>query len=427
MQLNLNHVHVSDMGYGRLGVELAKALESAGVEVFDHLPGPGRPDGIGAEGRHSGLAGSLLWVCTPPQAYGWWSTQSSSILTMWEATRVPESFRENLDAFETILVPSEQNLELFSRYHRDVRLVYLGIDPVAWRFVERTEPGMYFDFLIGGSGKRKGTDVAFEAFRAAFPTASPDSPIPRLVMKNHAGEDFRHDGRVMVIGGKISAEAELDLYASAHCYVQPSRGEGFGMQPLQAMAQGMPTILTDAHGHEAFAHLGYGIGSKLDTADYFFYGDAGQWWEPDVDELVDQMRWVYDHYDEAREHARIASAIVREEFSWARCADGVMANIDCSRPYVEGGEWFEPSRLKFRIRVNSRRRLDIAGREFFMEPGVDYWETADVKRILAENGSLAQECIDEEDSGLTDAQLARLATNAGGSDNDMTRWHAGAI
>lgn len=430
MQLNVNHVAAPAMGYGRLGVKLVQALRAQGVEVFDLLPGPGRHDGIGSDGRTPGLAGSLLWVCTPPQAYGWWSTQASSILTMWEATRLPPTFRENLSAFESILVPSEQNLELFSRYHPDVRLVPLGIDPDDWHYVKRTQPGAFFDFLIGGAGERKGVDVAFKAFRAAFPKASPDGPIPRLVMKNHAGykdgacvDGWRHDGRVIVIEGKIPADEEIDLYARSHCYIQPSRGEGFGMQPLQALAQGMPTILTDAHGHDAFAHLGYGIGSTMAKSAYFMYGDAGEWWEPDIDELVDMMRWVYSHYDEACEDARIASGIVRDQFSWARCAEGVMANVDCTRPFIEGGEWYEPELLKFRIRVNSRRRVDIAGRVMLLEPGVDYWDTADTKRVLAENGALTQDCIDEEDSGLADVQLARLASNAG--DNDLTRWHAG--
>ena len=62
---------------------------------------------------------------------------------------------------------------------------------------------------------------------------------------------------------------ELDLYRSCHAYLQPSRGEGFGLQPLQALALGRPTILTNAHGHASFAHLGIPLDSTMQKAAYF--------------------------------------------------------------------------------------------------------------------------------------------------------------
>ena len=37
---------------------------------------------------------------------------------------------------------------------------------------------------------------------------------------------------------------------------------------LQAIAQGLPTVLTDAHGHEAFADLGYRVSAEMEKAGY---------------------------------------------------------------------------------------------------------------------------------------------------------------
>lgn len=441
MQLNLNHVNSAEMGYGRLGVKLAQALRNKGVEVFDYHPCPdgARPEGtMDPQAHHNpGLAGSVCWVSTPPQMFGWWSTQVPSIFTMWESMHVPEDFRANLDNVETIMVPSLQNVELFSRYHDNVHLVLLGIDPVDWHYVERPPVGATFEFLIGGSGTRKGTDIAFSAFKAAFPKAPADGPIPRITFKNPRGEDFYFDGRTEVLAGKLSAADEIGLYAASHCYLQPSRGEGFGMQPLQALAQGMPTILTDAHGHESFAHLGHGIGWTEAKSDYFMYGNSGNWWEPNLDELVDQMRWVYSNYDEAKAKAKVAAEVIAQDFTWERTAEAFMRHVDCTLPYVEGGEWVAPSSRKYRVRCTSTRKVDIAGRVLVFEAGKDYWDLADVKRVLAEAGYLTQDCIDEDDSGLADVQLERLATNttsgleaintpAGApGDRDMTRWHAG--
>jgi hypothetical protein len=443
VQLNLNHVNNENMGYGRLGVMLAKALRAKGVEVFDYHPCPpgARPKGtMQPQAHHNpGLAGSVCWVSTPPQMFGWWSTQVPSIFTMWESMRLPEEFRANLDNCETVLVPSQQNVELFSKYHRNVQLVLLGVDPDDWHYTPRPKVGAFFDFLIGGSGTRKGTDLAFAAFKAAFPTASPDSPIPRITFKNPRNEDFRYDGRVTVVGNKMTADDEQGLYASSHCYLQPSRGEGFGLQPLQAIAQGMPTILTDAHGHESFAHLGYGIGWTRSKSAYFMYGNSGDWWEPNLDELVDQMRWVYNNYDEACVHAKVGAEVVARDFTWERTAESFMRHVDCTLPYVEGGEWTAAKHRKYRIRCTETRRVDIAGRVLVFEAGKDHWDIADVKRVLAEAGYLDPVCLDEEDSGLLDEQIDRLVpTKAetpnvdpriaewfGGPNATSPRWHAG--
>ncbi len=421
MDLNLNYSHAENIGYGRLGVKLHEALTAQGVDVFDYFPSPPgmTPDPFGSQGRDAGLSANVCWVAIPSHAMGWRAGQHTSVFTMWEGTRLPEQFRECLYHFDTVIVPSDHNVELFSRFHPNVKRAYLGVDPADWSFRERRDPGMFFNFLIGGSGLRKGTDVAFEAFTRAFPTADANGPIPRLVMKNPRGESWSWDGRVEVIPGKLTAEEERELYASAHCYLQPSRGEGFGLQPLQALAQGCPTILTDAHGHESFAQLGYGIESDLVPAAYFIYGDAGDWWEPKLDDLVDAMRYVYANYDKACEKAKVAAAVIARDFTWANTAEQFMGALDLTATLGEPGEWVLPETLKFRIRTVKDWRCDIAGRRLVFKAGVDYWELADVKRILAEcalsgDPILDMDCLVGDDTGLLDEQVARLGATAAG-------------
>lgn len=409
--VNLNFVHSESIGYGRLGVKLAEALEARGVTVFDDMPRGGAPIegalGTPTGDRRSGLTGNACWVSVPTHADGWWSSQTPSVFTMWEATVLPESFRETLHNFETILVPSEQNLELFGRWHDNVKLVPLGIDPAEWHLTERPEPGAFFDFLIGGSGERKGTDLAHRAFKAAFPTIPEFGPIPRLILKNPKGETFDPmGGQVIVIPGRLDAADEQALYASAHCYIQPSRGEGFGLQPLQAIAQGLPTILTNAHGHAGFAHLGYGLDSKLVPASYFIYGEAGKWWEPDFDQLVERMRWVYDNWGTAVEKAKRSAGEVAERWTWAQTAEAFAGALDLSKPF-DGGDWVEPNYKRYRLRVLAPWKADIAGTSYHLKPGFDYFVRADVKRIMAEAGNVDPACLDD-DSGLTEAEVAAI-------------------
>lgn len=427
-EITLLHVRSKSMGYGRMGTYLHEALEAMGVDVYDKLEAPGAPNYneylieedegriAGAEERYHPRrhkrTNVAVWASVPSHARGWWGGQYTACMTMWEATRLPEAFRENLHEFDQLLVPSEHNLELFGRYHPNVSKVPLGIDPDVWHFSPRRKPTTTFNFLIGGSGPRKGTDLAVRAFRRLWNEEGSwgDGPEPRLWLKSPKPEDFYGRG-ISRIGGRISAAEEVSLYEAAHCYLQPSRGEGFGLQPLQAMAQGLPTILTDAHGHSDFAHMGWPLSTTMEKAHYFIFGDAGEWWLPSLDELCDHMRWIYDHYDAACAKAERSAAEVADRWTWADTARTFVGAIGRDRltvPYEGGGEWCHPDLKLYRVRVNRPWQADIAGTLYQFTPGVDYYQLADVKRILFEAGILDAAILDDDDPGLTEAQVEAI-------------------
>lgn len=412
--LHMLYVHSTALGYARMGVKIADALTRRGVAVDDTL------DESADLRDASELKHLVCWMSTPTHARGWYDGQRKVILTMWESTFMPESFRQGMDSFDQIIVPSEQNLELFSRYHPNVVKVPLGVDTREWCYRKRVPPSREFKFLIGGSGHRKGQDLAYAAFRKVFKTWPKDMPRPVLQFKSPRPVDFLGE-RIEVIGGRITDEAERDLYGQAHCYLQPSRGEGFGLQPLQAIAQGLPTILTDAHGHAEFAYLGYGLSSKPTKAGYFLYGEAGEWWEPDLDELCQQMEYVYYNYDAACEYAEMASAAAHKHFSWEVCAERFVKAIGqhhFTQPYEGDGTWVKPTIRRYLVRVLKPWSCEIAGYHHQFTPGKDYWEVADVKRILMEGlGILDPSCVVispdsglpiEVETGLTEEQLSRF-------------------
>ena len=426
LKLNMMYAHAPHMGYGRMAVSIAAEFAKMNVEVYDHLAGTdeidspaqnsmraGRADHLNT-GRNSGKANVLLWCTVPSHGAGWWKGQVSCILTMWEAMRLPESFRESLPNYDTVIVPSRHNEELFSQFHPRVKYVPLGIDPDIWKYRERRPPERFFRYLIGGSGKRKGTDLAFAAFNKVWGKEGSwgSGPIPVLQMKSPKAEDF-YGPRVERITGHISAQEEVDLYANAHCYLQPSRGEGFSLQPLQAIAQGCPTVLTDAHGQAAFSRYGYPLSWKPEPSAYFVYGRAGDWWEPSLDDLCDHMKWVYENYDAACSFGRWAGEEVREEFTWKRTANGVLDALGRDRltDYDGPDEWFEPEILLYPIVLKRRRQFDIGTHRYIFEPGVEYWAFADVKRVLFEGGELDPSCLHDDDPkncGLAKSQIDKV-------------------
>jgi glycosyltransferase involved in cell wall biosynthesis len=420
-ELTLLYVHGKQIGYARVGTYLADTLESRGYDVYDD-------HGQDWEKRlwsmqklhgHRNVAKTptnlTCMVSVPTHLEGWWSGQYKAIITMWEATHVPESFRDTFHEFDMIIVPSYQNLELLSQYHDNAHLMLLGVDPKVWHYIEPPPVGPEFRFLISGRGQRKGVDVAVSAFRKVFPYARPLRPgmaVPKLIIKSMRGLGEHFVTGIDQTTGKLTDEEELSLYSSVHCYVQPSRGEGFGLQPLQAIALGRPTILTNGHGHASFAHLGtHPIGWEYTEAGDFIYGEAGQWWEPNLDEVCEAMYDVYMNYEDSKKRAKESAAIVARDWTWDKTTDRFIELLgdQMAAPFTGSKEWLKPESRVYRIITNKDWYGEIGGRAVYFKAGQEYFDKADVKRIFYDAGLLDPSCIFDTDHGLAPIQVAQRA------------------
>lgn len=407
MELNLAYLHSEHLGYGRAGISLADALKARGVTVHDQRLGVG-------EQERPAQAATACWFSYPTHARGWYEGQYAASYCMFETDSLPEAMRGVLDSFDLILVPSQHNVDLFSRWHPNVKYVPLGINPQVWKPTARQDPDRYFRVLTSGSGARKGIDLTRRAFTTVFPDGSwGDGPIPTLQIKS-LKYGPQAAPRIEPVIGILSVANEVNLYAQAHVYVGASRGEGFGLQPLQAIAQGLPTILTDAHGHKAFSQYGMGLSATLEhnsvAGGYFSLGESGDWWEPSFDELCDWLLFCYENYDDVRDVAWDNAHLAGAQFTWDKTAAAFIDAFPAGqleRPAVLG-KYVPLAQRNYRVRVDQPRRMEIAGTVHQFDPGQDYWEPADIKRFMFDAGWLDPDCLTDEDAGLTDAQVALL-------------------
>ena len=118
------------------------------------------------------------------------------------------------------------------------------------------------------------------------------------------------------------------LYRSADCFVLSTRGEGWGMPILEAMASGLPAIATDWSAIPDFLHEGVGyplaVKSLVPARARCPWYDGFEWAEPDVDHLRALMRSVTEDPVEARRRGTAAAAEVAATYSIERAVERVV-------------------------------------------------------------------------------------------------------
>ena len=207
-----------------------------------------------------------------------------------------------------------------------VKVVPLGFDPAVYsprqsRRTIPTERRCVFLF-VGGTIVRKGIDVLLAAWERAF---KPTDDVA-LVIKDVPWYSPRPTKKIMDLASRTdlaellyteevfpSEEAMAALYRSVSCLVHPYRGEGFGLPVLEAMACGIPAIVTKGGATDDFftAESGYPI-DAVRTAPWPTPNeemvDEGFLLEPDVAQVAAAMRSVYEDPEGARRRGQHAAA-----------------------------------------------------------------------------------------------------------------------
>ena len=328
--------------------EICRRLVASGaVNLAAISPGPPDP-GVAADPRNQALlravreaparAGAVevrhTWPprFTPAPEHGAWV-----MIQPWEFGGLPQSWIEPMRGdVDEVWVHTTWLHDCYTASgvpEAKIRLIPLGVDHGLFRPQGPAFPfqdGVGFRFLfVGGTITRKGIDVALSAYFRAF-TAADDVC---LVIKGSGSRSYyagssigaqlaelqrTHPSppKIEYIDADLPHEDLAALYRTCDALVHPYRGEGFGMPIVEAMASGLPVIVT-------------GYGACLDFCDE---GNAslipatlrpisgleeppapiGYWWaEPDANALADIMRAVASDPGPSRVKAETALERVR--------------------------------------------------------------------------------------------------------------------
>jgi glycosyltransferase involved in cell wall biosynthesis len=301
-------------------------------------------------------------------------------ITMFETDLLPYGWADACNMMDEIWVPSRFNLDTFARAGvppEKLQVMPFGLNAALY------DPGNKYPLRIPGKrgftflsvfqwNRRKGWDVLLQAYLKAFSSqddvclvirAYPDAikqPAIRDRVRNYVyelGYDADKIPPIIVIDEFIPDERMPNLYLSADCFVLPTRGEGWGIPFMEAMASGLPTIGTNWSSHLDFMNDQNSYLIELDGMEHIplehmlenpFYTPDQQWAAPSVEHTAQIMRRVFENRDEAKAVGAVARRDIVSSWSLEKSAAWVKTRTKelLSKPPRPAREHKRPVKIK---------------------------------------------------------------------------------
>lgn len=321
----------------------------------------------------------------PDMVRGWYKGQKRVVFTMWETSVLPDRFRDTIKQFDQVIVPCVHNVELFSQHHQNVTMVHLGIDPKVWK-LSPSPVNNKFRFVAGGSSwQRKGLDLVVQAFERLN---LPDAELVLKIAETIKGEPpvISHPS-IKVVDNWLTVAEEYDLYATADCFVAASRGEGFGLMPLQTIAMGIPTIMSDMTGHSDFINLAStSVPAYPQPASHPAVWNKGDWYEVTIDDLCDAMLREYTLGAGRRDPQKAAAAA---KMTWQKSSSALIKATGTGGLLTEQ-VWMPADEPTILVEATRRVRADIGRHIVRMERGEQMLVSPNVRDILLNAGMIKE-------------------------------------
>ena len=271
--------------------------------------------------------------------------------TVWESTRLPDDWLGPLQIPHQLWTPSSFCKEVMVTHGFDsdkIKVVPEGIDPQIFHPDVTPLPGSEkikgFKFLnVGKYEERKCTPYMIHAFDEEFKNEkdvvlilSCHNPFEKGfdIRKKLESLELKCPEKIILINPVKEHHSVAQLYASCDAFLFPSRAEGWGLPIIEALACGLPTIVTNYSGQTEYLteEMAYLLDYDYEDIKIPFFiskdGYYGQWARPDMKQFRYYLRYIYENQDEARQKGLHAAKLVHDNWTWEHAARIAVREIE---------------------------------------------------------------------------------------------------
>ena len=250
-----------------------------------------------------------------------------------------------------------------------------------------------FRFLyVGGTTYRKGFDILLQAYLRTFTNEHDVCLVVKdmgtdTFYKGQTAEDMimkakanPHCPAIEYIKDNLTEEEMAALYRSCDVFVSPYRGEGFSLPTLEAMASGLPVIVTRGGSTDDFTtdECAWYINSTLTViSDKSLEINGGNndtnhlslntnhcndiyLLEPSLDELIQTLEYVYKEPTMNFSQGIIGSYLARKHWTWKRSTMKILNRLD----YLYGTEMAKDAFTKLQEEADELMQIGEAELEY---------------------------------------------------------------
>lgn len=318
-------------GYGVIAGKMADALRNAGAHVlkptdfgWDAVVAVSLP-AAWAVGQNTARRDDLIWH------------------TMFECRPIPDGWAGVLNRCRLVWVPSQDSKELFQEYGVKAPIMVSGYGVDTALFHAKDRPAAEkrrMRFLAWGPGwaGRKNLVDTVEAFWKADLPAS--EAVLEIKVNEGAGappvEDGDNDGaaisNIIVREGNWQASELAEWLRTGDVLIYLSSGEGFGLQPLEAMACGVTPICADNTGMREYLRTDVALPvscrtRRLSPGYMRRFGGMFYEWQPDMEQAIAHIRWCFEHRDQVAQIGQAAAEYVAAQWSWQQAGARALAQL----------------------------------------------------------------------------------------------------
>ena len=232
--------------------------------------------------------------------------------TMFESTEIPQMFVERLNNnFDVVIVPDPYHIDVYkqSGVTKPIFVLPLGLDLSSYytsSIKKQKNTPMIFG-CFASCESRKNLVTLVRAFHKAFGNSS---DVGLLIharrsqphAKKQLLEEIERLGltNIRLQEVSLSQKEYLMQFQSIDCYVSLSKGEGYSIPPREAMALGIPVILSDNTAQTSLCNSGLvrSVPSSI-SEDAVFDAlnlTSGSYFNVSIDDAAKALKDVYNNY-----------------------------------------------------------------------------------------------------------------------------------